>query len=77
MNAVAPWAQIDTHHIARVSPRQAGTQSKQHTPSFSNLLPHLHASMLRGRAVKAAAKPESARLVAWTKIQDQEVHAGQ
>jgi hypothetical protein len=32
MNAVPPWAQIDTHHIAGASPRQAGTESAPSPP---------------------------------------------
>jgi hypothetical protein len=37
MNAVPPWAQIDTHHVAGASLRQAGTEP---TPSL-----HSHASV--------------------------------
>jgi hypothetical protein len=62
MNAVPPWAQIDTHHIARVSPRQAGTQRRQHKthPFFQPARP-LAPEHIAGPCCQAA-KPKSARL---------------
>ena len=47
MNAVPPWAQIDTHHIVGASLRQAGHRRSSTVSPLST-----RTRALRGRAVK-------------------------